>query len=66
MTKQQKVVKWDETKIKLTQQLAIAEEALNIICIAQMGSLDYTQDFFELTKNTVREALAKIEELRNE
>lgn len=36
------------------------EKALNYIVIAQMGELDYTKDFFELTKNVTREVLKEM------
>jgi hypothetical protein len=42
------------------EQLAIANRALNKLGMLQMGGLDYTQDFFEITKSTVRNALADI------
>ena len=47
--------------LDLEAKLAITVEALNKIGMAQMGAMDYTQDFFELTKTTVRETLEKIE-----
>lgn len=35
-------------------------EALNKIATLQSGSLDYTQDFFEIVKITVREVINKV------
>jgi hypothetical protein len=46
----------------LLAKIEVAEKALNKIGILQMGELDYTQDFFEITKQLVREALAKLRE----
>jgi hypothetical protein len=42
------------------EDLAIAVLAIIRIGIAQMGSLDYTEDFFELTKNIIRDTLKRL------
>lgn len=47
-------VKW------LISRIEQLEQAFNYICIAQMGELDYTKDFFELTKNVTRSVLKEM------
>lgn len=49
---------------KLKSQLNIAVATLNKIGILQMGELDYTQDFFEITKTEIRDALKRIKEIK--
>ena len=53
-------LKWIKEIQDLEAKLKIATAALNRIGILQMGELDYTQDFFEITKQLVRETLEKI------
>lgn len=48
------------------EQLKLAYDTLNYIAILQMGSLDYTKDFFELTKTRIRETLEQIRKLEDE
>jgi hypothetical protein len=45
---------------ELERKLKIATAALNYIGILQMGSMDYTEDFFEITKQVVRDTLKEI------
>lgn len=56
MTTEEMIVKIQE----LGSKLKIARDSLNKIAILQMSELDYTQDFFEITKQLVRETLDKI------
>lgn len=42
------------------EKLELCLKALNRIGILQMGELDYTKDFFEMTKEIVRDTLGKI------
>lgn len=45
----------------LKKQFTLAMEALNKLAVAQSGSLDYTAEFNELVKSTVRGVLEEIE-----
>lgn len=48
---------------KTKERLSIALKTLNKLAILQSGELDYTQEFFEITKVTVRDTLDKISKI---
>lgn len=46
-----------QSYMELAQFLCLASKELNRLAMMQMGSLDYTQDFFEECKQTLRPLL---------
>jgi hypothetical protein len=48
---------------KTKEKLSVALKALNRLALLQSGELDYTQEFFEITKMTIRDALDKISKI---